>query len=125
MRKQLARKADGMGQRRTTDQRIAAAREQLRQLEAQKRSEDRTARTHALIVLGSLVEAAGGGDWAALDFGAVDRAIHAAAPAIMAARTHDGRGTDEAASAVREFERWKRDMGRARAADPATEGVRP
>lgn len=97
--------------RRTPEQRLAAAQEQVARLRREIGERERKARNHAMMVLGGEVEAACGGDWRLVDPRALDSWLHAHAGELALLRYADVPDTTEATRRLREFEGWKREKG--------------
>lgn len=86
---------------------------QIKDIKAREAAKERKARNHAMMVLGGLLEQHMGGDWRAVDFEALDSALHRNEDSFKGRfATHGGRSTEDAAKALRDFERAKRDKGR-------------
>lgn len=110
--------------RRTPEQRLAAAQEQVARLRRQIGEQERKARNHAMMVLGGELEAACGGDWRLIDPRALDAWVHAHAHDLSPLRYEDAPDTAEATRRLREFETWKREKGEeARLARQGHEGA--
>lgn len=97
--------------RRTPEQRLAAAQEQVARLKRQIGEQERKARNHAMMVFGGEVESAAGGDWRLVDPRALDSWLHVHASEIASLRYGDVPDTSEATKRLREFEAWKREKG--------------
>lgn len=95
----------------------------IRDMQAREQAKNRKARNHAMMVFGGMLEGACGGDWTAVDFGALDKMLYEYAGRLMTARTRDGRSVDDATADLRAYEAWKRDMGRARSAGRGDAGA--
>lgn len=97
---------------------------QIKDAKKREADADRRARNHAMMVLGGMVEAATGGDWRKIDFASLDRAIYESGEKLAAATRPQPLETADATKALRDFEKWKRDMGTAKksAASPAVAG---
>lgn len=100
---------------------------QIRDARVRQEKADRKARNHAMMVLGGMVEAAVGGDWRKIDFTSLDRAIYESSEKLAAATRPQPLETADATKALREFEAWKRSMGREKktGATPAAAGAAP
>lgn len=98
---------------------------QIRDARVRQEKADRKARNHAMMVLGGMVEAAVGGDWRKIDFAALDRAIYESGEKLATATRPQPLETADATKALREFEAWKRSMGKDKKAGaaPAAEPV--
>lgn len=100
---------------------------QIRDARVRQEKADRKARNHAMIVLGGMVEAAAGGDWRRIDFASLDRLIYESSEKMASASRPQPLETSEATKALREFETWKRSMGKQKktGAAPAAAGAEP
>lgn len=100
---------------------------QIRDARVRQEKADRKARNHAMMVIGGMVEAAVGGDWRKIDFTSLDRAIYESSEKLAAATKPQPLETADATKALREFEAWKRSMGREKktGAAPAAAGAAP
>lgn len=92
---------------------------QIKDAKKREADADRRARNHAMMVLGGMVEAAVGGDWRRIDFASLDRAIYESSEKLAAATRPQPLETADATKALREFETWKRSMGREKKAGAA------
>lgn len=88
----------------------------IKDMQAREQAKNRKARNHAMMVFGGLLENACGGDWTSIDYRMLDSIVYECAESLMAARTQDGRSVDDATADLRNFEAWKRDIGKAKAA---------
>lgn len=84
---------------------------QIRDARVRQEKADRKARNHAMMVIGGMVEAAAGGDWRKIDFASLDRAIYESSEKLAAVTRPQPLETADATKALREFEKWKRDLG--------------
>lgn len=120
----LARLGDAMA-RRTVEQLEARRDELTRRIREARRAEaarERSARNHALIVLGSIVESHVPGGWTAVDWDAMAMLAGQLDDAI-ARCSHDPLPAEQAGEELRAWERGRAARGRGGAA--AADGRRP